>query len=227
MSRRKNPLSILAATFGLVLGLSTVIAIPAEAAVKAGAVCTKANARTKIGGDNYICTKNPLVKNAKLTWVWIECINTNNNYNQSAARLVTLKAQAATAQTKINTLKAGLADDETQAKAYDAKAAEAQTKKDAALAKAAEQAAKVQQFGATTTAGRAYQKNVDLWNNNAKTYDLALKNFQRAAKLIRDKAGDIVDEQKRLDLANQTIAASELQLKATDQSRKQACTPGL
>ena len=227
VSRQKNSISILAATFGLALALSSVVAIPAEAAYKAGAVCTKANATTKIGGDQYICTKNPLVKNAKLTWVWIECINTNKNYLASVTRVATLKAQAATAQNKINALKAGLADDETQAKAYDAKAAEAQTKKDAALAKAAEQAAKVQQFGATTTAGRAYQKNVDLWNNNARTYDLALKNFQRAAKLIRDKAGEIVDEQKRLDLANQTIAATELQLKATDQSRKQACTPGL
>jgi len=66
-----------------------------------------------------------------------------------------------------------------------------------------------------------------MWNGNAKTYDLAIKNFQRAAKLIRDKAGDITDEQKRLDLANQTIAAAQLQLKASDQSRKQACTPGL
>jgi hypothetical protein len=227
VSSLKKPISVLAATFGLVLGLSTVVALPAEAAAKAGASCTKANSRTKIGGDSYICTKNPLVKNAKLTWVWIECINTNKSYFDSAARLTTLKSQVATAQGKINTLKAGLADDETQAKGYDAKAAEAQTKKDAALAKAADQAAKVQQFGATTTAGKAYQKNVDLWNNNAKTYDLAIKNFQRAAKALRDKVNEIADEQKRIDLANQTIAASELQLKATDQSRKQACAPGL
>lgn len=227
MSRLKNPISILAATFGLVLGLSTVIALPAQAAAKAGASCTKANSKTKIGGDSYVCTKNPLVKNAKLTWVWVECINSNSNYNKNVANLATLKAQAGTAQTKIDTLKAGLADDETQAKGYDAKAAEAQKKKDAALAKATEQAAKVQQFGATTTAGKAYQKNVDLWNNNAKTYDLAMKNFQRAAKLLRDKVNEIADEQKRLDLANQTIAASEIQIKAADQSRKQACTPGL
>lgn len=227
MSRQRKSISLLAATFGLVLGATTMMSSPAQAANKAGGSCTKANATAKIGGDSYVCTKNPIVKNAKLTWVWVECIKSNTAYNNSAANLVALKAQATTAQNKINALKAGLTDDDAQAKAYDAKAAEAQVKKDAALAKAAEQAAQVQKYGATTTAGKAYQKNVDMWNGNAKTYDLAIKNFQRAAKLIRDKAGEIADEQRRLDLANQTIAASELQLKATDQSRKQACAPGL
>ena len=231
MSRRKNSISILAATFGLTVALTSLAAMPAQAAVKAGSVCTKANATTKIGGDQYICTKNPLVKNAKLTWVWVECINADKNYTAAATRVTSLQAQVAAAQTKIDTLKAGLAGDDTQAKAYDTKAATAQTKKDAALAKAAEQTAKAdaaaKQFGETSTATISYRKNAALWNSNARTYDTALKNFQRAAKLIRDKAGDITDEQKRLDLANQTIAAAQLQLKASDQSRKQACTPGL
>lgn len=231
MSRRKKSISIVTAAFGLTVALTSLAAMPAQAAAKAGAVCTKANTTTKIGGDQYVCAKNPLVKNAKLTWVWVECINADKNYTATAARVTALKAQAAAAQTKIDTLKAGLADDETQAKAYDAKAATAQTKKDAALAKAADQTAKAdaaaKQFGETSTATISYRKNATLWNSNARTYDTALKNFQRAAKLIRDKAGDITSEQKRLDLANQTIAASQLQLKASDQSRKQACTPGL
>ena len=117
--------------------------------------------------------------------------------------------------------------DEEQAKAYDAKAAAAQVKKDDAVAKAAANAAKVQQWGATTTAGKAYQKNVDLWNSNARTYELAVKNFQRAAKALRDKAKEVADEQRRLDLANQTIAASQVQLDSTADNRKQACQPGL
>jgi len=60
--------------------MATTAVIPAEAANKAGAACTKANAKTKIGGDNYVCTKNPTVKNAKLTWVWIGCIQAQNEY---------------------------------------------------------------------------------------------------------------------------------------------------
>ena len=60
--------------------MATTAVIPAEAANKAGARCTKSNAKTKIGGDSYVCTKNPTVKNAKLTWVWIGCIQAHNEY---------------------------------------------------------------------------------------------------------------------------------------------------
>lgn len=217
--------SIVAGSFAL--AASTVLIAPAQAAVKAGATCTKVNAKAKIGGDQYVCIKNPTVKNAKLTWVWVECVNADKMWKESSTRLTTLKAQAAAAQTKIDTLKAEIPADEEQAKAYDAKAAAAQVKKDDAVAKAAANAAKVQQWGATTTAGKAYQKNVDLWNSNARTYDLAIKNFQRAAKALRDKAKEVADEQRRLDLANQTIAASQVQLASTADNRKQACKPGL
>ncbi len=34
--------------------MATTAVIPAEAANKAGAACTKANAKTKIGGDGYV-----------------------------------------------------------------------------------------------------------------------------------------------------------------------------
>ena len=56
---------------------------------------------------------------------------------------------------------------------------------------------------------------------------LAIKNFQRAAKALRDKAKEVTDEQRQLDLANQTIAASQVQLASTADNRKQACKPGL
>ncbi len=60
--------------------MATTALIPAEAANKAGAACPKANAKTKIGGDSYVCTKNPNVKNAKLTWVWVGCIQAQTEY---------------------------------------------------------------------------------------------------------------------------------------------------
>ena len=67
--------------------MATTAVIPADAANKAGAACTKANAKTKIGGDGYVCIKNPTVKNAKLTWVWVGCIDSNKLYLESSARL--------------------------------------------------------------------------------------------------------------------------------------------
>ena len=108
-----------------------------------------------------------------------------------------------------------------------AKAAAAKVKQDNALTEAAANAAKVIQYGLTSDAGRAYQKNVDLWNKNATTYGLAVKNFQRAAAALRDKASQIDKEQKKLDLNNQSIAAANVEIASNNDTRKQACTPGL
>lgn len=202
---------------------------PATAAtkVKAGASCSKANSTTKISGDVYVCTKNPIVKNAKLTWVWTGCITANKQYTDSVARLASLKAGAAAAQAKIDQLKVDVPGDEAKAKEFDAKAAAAKAKQDNALTEAAANAAKVTQYGLTTDAGKAYQKNVDLWNKNATTYGLAVKNFQRAAAALRDKASQIEKEQKKLDLNNQSIAAANVEISSNNDTRKQACTPGL
>ena len=224
-SSTKAKIAIAASIF--MIGASFVAPASAATKIKAGGPCTKVNSTTKISGDVYTCTKNPLVKNAKLTWVWKGCLDANKQYLDSVARLDSLKANVVAAQTKINELVAGVADDEAKAKEFDAKAALAKQKQDNALAEAAANAAKVTQYGATTTEGKAYQKNVDLWNKNANTYGLAVKNFQRAAKSLRDKAANIETEKKKLEVANQTIAAQSVQLKGADDSRKQACTPGL
>jgi len=71
------------AAASLLMAASAVI--PAEAANKAGAACKKANEKTKIGGDNYLCTKNPIVKNARLTWVWVGCLQAHNEYLTSVS----------------------------------------------------------------------------------------------------------------------------------------------
>jgi hypothetical protein len=76
----------LATTMALVA--SVTIATPSFAANKAGGSCTKANATTRIGGDKYVCTKNPTVKNAKLTWVWDQCITANNDYLNAQKHLM-------------------------------------------------------------------------------------------------------------------------------------------
>lgn len=223
--RNKSKLAI---AISLLL-LAGSFAIPASAAtkIKAGASCSKANSTTKISGDSYVCTKNPLVKNAKLTWVWTGCITANKQYTESVARLATLKSGLVDAQAKIDQLKAEVPADEAKAKEFDAKAADAKAKQDKALAEAATNAAKVTQYGASSDAGRAYKKNVDLWTKNASTYELAVKNFQRAAAALRDKATQIEREQKKLDLSNQSITSATVQIKSNDDTRKQACAVGL
>ena len=50
----------------LALVATVTLATPSFAANKAGGACTKANATTKIGGDKYICTKNPDRKSTRL-----------------------------------------------------------------------------------------------------------------------------------------------------------------
>ena len=118
----------------LALVATVTLATPSFAANKAGGACTKANATTKIGGDKYVCTKNPTVKNAKLTWVWDQCISANNDYaaaqkalndslDQSTAELAKIDADIAkySAQMAVNEAKAVKA--ENNAKDLFAKAA--------------------------------------------------------------------------------------------------------
>lgn len=136
--------------------MATTAVIPAEAANKAGAACKKANAKTKIGGDNYLCTKNPTVKNAKLTWVWVGCIDSNKLYLESSARLVTITETAAQAATMLDTeiaaLKAAAPADEAEAKVFDQKATDAKAKQAAALLDAKANTDNATKVGATTTA---------------------------------------------------------------------------
>ena len=105
--------------------MATTAVFPAEAANKAGGSCTKVNAKAKIGGDNYVCTKNPVVKNAKLTWVWVGCIDSNKLYLDATTRLKQITESAAQASTMLDTeiaaLKAEAPADEAKAKVYDQK----------------------------------------------------------------------------------------------------------
>jgi len=83
--------------------MATTSVIPADAANKAGARCTKANAKTKIGGDQYLCTKNPTVKKARLTWVWIGCVESHKLYLDANSRLKAINESAAKALTMLDT----------------------------------------------------------------------------------------------------------------------------
>ena len=76
------------------LVLASITAVPASAATKVsnGVACKKAGQTTKVSGSSYRCAKNPLVKNSKLTWLSLDCLNTANTYNKSVASLPKIKA---------------------------------------------------------------------------------------------------------------------------------------
>ena len=211
--------------------LATTAVIPAEAANKAGAACKKANAKTKIGGDSYVCTKNPTVKNAKLTWVWVGCIDSDKLYLESSARLKSITETAAQAATlldaEIAALKAAVPADEAEAKAFDQKAADAKAKQAAALLDAKTNSDNATKAGTTTTAGKQYTANAATWTKAARSYELAAKNFERSAASLRDKINEVVKKEKQKVNVLQTVANTKSEVTSTLQNRKQACTPGL
>lgn len=219
----------LLAASSLLMAMTAVI--PAEAANKAGASCTKANAKTKIGGDRYVCTKNPTVKKAKLTWVWVGCIDSNKLYLEANARLKTITESAAQATTMLDAeiakLKADAPADEAEAKLYDQKAADAKVKQAAALADAKLNTDAAAKVGATTTAGKQYTTNAATWTKAARSYELAAKNFERTAASLRDKINEVAKKEKQKLNVLQTVENSKTEVASTLQNRKNACRPGL
>ena len=88
---RKVALTSLAA----VMVAGSLIAIPANAATKVsnGVACNKSGATTNSGGTTYRCAKNPLVKNAKLTWLSKDCLDLAASYIKSKNSLPVAKAK--------------------------------------------------------------------------------------------------------------------------------------
>jgi hypothetical protein len=76
------------------LVLASITAVPAGAATKIsnGVACKKSGQTTKVSGSSYRCAKNPLVKNSKLTWLSLDCLNTANTYRKAVANLPKIKA---------------------------------------------------------------------------------------------------------------------------------------
>lgn len=62
--------------------LTGVSAPAASAATKIsnGVACSKANSVKTVNGYKYRCAKNPLVKNAKLTWLSFECLTATKQW---------------------------------------------------------------------------------------------------------------------------------------------------
>ena len=76
---------------GLVIGMTVLligaVVSPAQAANKSGGACKTTNAKATIGGKKYTCTKNPIVVNAKNTWVVADCLTSNAAFKKGTAQL--------------------------------------------------------------------------------------------------------------------------------------------
>lgn len=129
---------ITALSAALVITGGLLVSAPANAAVKVtnGVSCTKAGATTKTSAGTYKCAKNPLVKNAKLTWLLVTCINLATSAVKmeasSAATLAKFKAQIPVIQLGITSETARKAEVQAKLDAVNARLVLAQAKLDAA-----------------------------------------------------------------------------------------------
>jgi uncharacterized protein (DUF885 family) len=163
----------------VVIGAAALVAasmtvVPANAATKIsnGVSCKKSGATTKVSGSTYRCAKNPLVKNAKLTWLSLDCINTATTYRKAVANLPTIKKATDATVAKLD------ADILKQA-AQDAKAAKL----------IPEYRAKMESFTAIVNVLKAdtanlvkNKKAIDNYTSAIRNYDAAIKAYTTVGK---------------------------------------------
>jgi hypothetical protein len=85
---------VLAASTAAIL-LSLTLSVPASTAatkVSNGVPCTKAGTTTKVSGFTYRCAKNALVKNSKLTWLSVECLDSIKSFQGAVKAQSTLNS---------------------------------------------------------------------------------------------------------------------------------------
>jgi len=158
----------------VVLGAAALVAasitsVPASAATKIsnGVSCKKAGATTKVSGSTYKCAKNPIVKNAKLTWLSLDCLNTATTYKKALANLPKIKS----------------ATDLTVAK-LDSDIAKQTVQDEKAAKLIPEYRAKVESYTAMVTVLKAdtanlvkNKKAIDNFNSAIRNYDAAIKAY--------------------------------------------------
>ena len=85
---------VLAASTAAIL-VSLTLSVPASTAatkVSNGVPCTKAGTTTIVSGFTYRCAKNALVKNSKLTWLSVECLDSIKSYQGAVKAQSTLNS---------------------------------------------------------------------------------------------------------------------------------------
>jgi hypothetical protein len=142
----------LLAASSLLMAMTAVI--PAEAAVKAGDRCSKANATIRISGERFVCTKNPATKSSRLIWVWNDCLVTHRAYREGLTSQKELEETAAKTismlKMDIEGIRAQIASNEAEAKTWDAKVVDYTARAAAETSKAAELKASAAKGGITS-----------------------------------------------------------------------------
>ena len=148
---------------------ASITAVPASAATKVsnGVSCSKSGATTKVSGSTYKCAKNPLVKNSKLTWLSLDCINTVGTYTKAKANLP--KIQTATDAT-VAKLDADIIKQTVQDEKAALKIPEYQTKIDSYTAI-------VNTLKADTANLVKNKKTIDKFNSAIRNYNAAIKAY--------------------------------------------------
>lgn len=157
-----------------VLVTSTTTAVTATAAtqISNGVSCKKAGATTKVKGSTYRCAKNPLVKNAKLTWLISDCITTGNAYKKALANLPTIKAASDAAVAKLD---ADIAKQLVQVEKAKQVIPEFQSKIDTITAQ-------LVILRADTANLTKNKKTIDAYASAVRNYEIAIRGFTTVGK---------------------------------------------
>lgn len=182
-------------------------AISADAAtISNGVACKKAGAVTKVGSSKYQCAKNPMVKNAKLTWLSTDCLSAANTYLKALAASKNVSAEVASQTLSI----------EADIKAAQDDIVTIQAKLDIANGRLKTATDKLN--AATRDADKKlYQTAINSWNAAIRSYQAAIdRNNSSIRKLTSDKN----------NLANRPrdVAAN---LSSAKDSASLICTKGL
>ena len=191
---------------------ATTTAVPASAATKIsnGVSCKKAGATTKVGLNTYKCAKNAFVKNAKLTWLSLDCVNTTSTYLKGEANLPKIK----------------LATDSTIAK-LDAEIVKQVAQVEKANKLIPEYQAKIDTITAQLVILRAdtvnlakNKKTIDAYASAVRNYEIAIRGFTTVGKQSERS-------KKARELALAQYTNSQADVKANLDLAKLVCTKGL
>jgi hypothetical protein len=191
---------------------ATTTAVPASAATKIsnGVACKKAGATTKVGLNTYKCAKNTFVKNAKLTWLSLDCVNTTNTYLKGNANLPKIK----------------LATDSTVAK-LDADIVKQVAQVEKAKQVIPEFQAKIDTINAQLLILKADTPNLAKNKKTIDAYTGAVRNYEVAIRAYTTVGKENTRSQKARELALAQYTNSKAEISSSLDLAKWICTKGL
>jgi hypothetical protein len=191
---------------------ATTTAVPASAATKIsnGVACNKAGATTKVGLNSYKCAKNAFVKNAKLTWLSLDCVNTTSTYLKGNANLPKIK----------------LATDSTVAK-LDTEIVKQVAQVEKAKQVIPEYQAKIDTITAQLVILKADTANLIKNKKTIDSYTSAVRNYELAIRAYTTVGKQNDRSKKARELALTQYTNSQADVKANLDLAKLVCTKGL